>query len=184
MGRTPLGARSFLAIVLLAGLLAAVPLPQGLTPSAAAATTVAVSQSIPGQTLIGSETPVDVTFENTGGETAYNLSFSVTLPPGVSVSSSDQAPTRTIVLTDAAGNVTGTVVIWENLVDLRAGIVYNFHYSLQHDLGSGDDLWEVGETIDAPVDTYYSDNDAAVPHFDASGTTDPVTVVPPSGPGI
>jgi uncharacterized repeat protein (TIGR01451 family) len=177
-------AAAWSGLLLLATLLAVVPLPQSLTPRADAAASLQVSQDIPGQTLIGSETPVDVTFTNSGDATAYNVSFSVTLPPGVSVSSSDQAPTRTIVETDAAGNVTGTVVVWENIVDLQAGIVYEFHYSLQHDTGSGDDLWEVGETINAPIDAYYSDDDATVPHFDASGTTDPVTVVPPSGPGI
>ncbi|KQW48967.1 hypothetical protein ASC77_09640 [Nocardioides sp. Root1257] len=176
---------SVLAVAaLVASVLAVVPLPQSLTPSAEAAASVQVSQSIPGQTLIGSETPVEVTFQNSGDSTAFNIAFSVTLPPGVSVSSSDQAPASTIVETDAAGNVVDTVVAWENLVDLRAGIVYRFHYSLQHDLGSGDDLWEVGETINAPVDTYYSDDDATVPHFQASGSTDPVTVVPPSGAGI
>ena len=171
---------------LLASFLAVVPLPASLTPPADAAASLQVTQDIPGQTLIGSETPVEVSFRNTSAtDTAYNIAFSVTLPPGISVSSSDQAPARTIVETDASGNVLDTVVVWENLVDIRAGIVYRFHYSLQHDAGTGPDQWQVGDTVTAPVDVYYSDVDATVPRYQASGSADPVTAVPPTtGGGI
>jgi len=173
------------AAALTATVLAVVPLPQSLTPRADAAASLQVTQSIPGQTLIGRETPVEVSFRNTGDDRAFNVAFSVTVPPGVSVSSSDQAPARTIVETNAAGDVLDTVVVWENLVDINAGSVYRFNYSLHHDVGTGaPELWEVGETVEAPVDAYFSDDDATVPQFQASGSTDPVTAVPPSGAGI
>src|SRR5690349_4312276 len=75
-------------LVLVIGLVVVAPLT-ALTPPASAVADLSVSQSIPGETLIGSETAVAVTFSNAGDTSAYNIAFSVTLPLGVSVSSAD-----------------------------------------------------------------------------------------------
>ncbi|HTW13913.1 MAG TPA: SdrD B-like domain-containing protein [Nocardioides sp.] len=162
-------------LAVLAAFLAIVPLPVALTPAANAVAEVEVSQSIPGNTLIGRETPVEVTFTNPGDTTAYNLAFTVTLPLGVSVSSSDQPPTRTIVETDASGNPVRTVVVWENLVDIVPGGTYRFHYSLQYDVGSGTDQWEVGDQASVPVNAYVNDLASERPVIEPSTGGDPVT---------
>ncbi|MBB3044562.1 SdrD B-like domain-containing protein [Nocardioides soli] len=171
-------------LLLLATILAVVPLPQGLTPRADAAAVLSVSQDIPGETLIGGETPVVVTFENTGDQPAYNLAFSVRVPVGVTLSSADQPPSRTVVETDGAGTPTGTVYLWENVVDIAAGSVFHFRYALQHEVGTGSGQWQVNDTIDAPVDAYFSTAEATVPTFPDPGTADPVEVDPPTGAGI
>src|SRR5262245_2846921 len=72
-------------------------------PSALAAPNISVSQDIPAQTLIGRETPVDVSITNaSNADTAYNLALSVRLLIGVHVSSSDISPSDEIIETDAA----------------------------------------------------------------------------------
>ena len=113
---------------------------------ALAAPALEISQSIPANTLIGGETAVEVTIRNTGDTTAFNLALLVRLPVGISVSSSDEPPSDVIVETDTAGTTTGTVVAWENIVDIRPGGLFRFRYSLAHDTA----IWSVGDTFDRP----------------------------------
>ncbi len=152
-------------------MLAVVPLPQSLTPRADAAASLQVSQDIPAQTLIGNETPVDITFSNSsapGTTTAYNLTFSVTLPPGVTLSSSDESPTSSFAIGDP-GDPSGTVYVWRNMVDIVPGSVYHFRYSFQHDVGTGPDQWQVNDEVDTTLDSYVSDTDSQVPTITPSG---------------
>ncbi|MFC6340904.1 SdrD B-like domain-containing protein, partial [Nocardioides hankookensis] len=164
------------AAALVAAMLTVVPLPQSLTPRADAVAALDISQSMPGNTLIGSETPVTVTARNTGDTTAYNLALTVTVPLGISVSSSDQAPTRSFATTDAGGTPTGTAYVWENLVDIKPTSFYTFHYSLQHET-TGPDAWSVNDTVQpVPVRGDVSDDDSVIPQVNPSGG-DPVTPV-------
>jgi hypothetical protein len=159
--------------------LAVVPLPQSLTPRADAAASLQVSQDIPADTLIGNETPVEITFSNSnapGTTTAYNLTFSVTLPPGVTLSSSDESPTSSFAVGDPS-DPSGTVYVWRNMVDIVPGSVYHFRYSFQHDVGTGPDQWQVNDEVDTTLDSYVSDTDSQVPTITPSGGNPTFTTV-------
>ncbi len=174
-------------LLLAASLITAITVAATAAPQVAttvdAAAALSVTQDIPSDTLIGRSTPVTLTIVNEGDTTAYNLAISVTLPLGVSDTGAPRAPTRTITTTDAAGNPTGSVVVWENVVDLRPGVVFNFDYNLNYDLGVGDAAWEVGETAVVPAAVFASDVDSVVPTVTASpGTTNVVALPTPDPP--
>src|SRR5262249_20136005 len=92
-----------------------------------------------------------------------NLMLVLRLPLGVHVATSEFPPSNTIVETDAAGNPTGTVVSFENIVDIIPGGAFNFSYSLSHDVGTDPDEWEVFDTIDTTMEAYASDAEATAP---------------------
>ncbi len=142
---------------------------------AASAPAISVSQNIPAQTLIGRETPVELTFTNGGEDRAFNLAFWVRLPLGVSVSSADQSPSSVITETNDEGDPVATVVAWENIVDIVPGGRFRFRYSLAHEVGNGPELWAVGETINTQVEAFVSDQEAVVPQVGPSTGGDPIT---------
>lgn len=144
---------------------------------AAALANIQISQDIPANTLIGNSTSVELTITNSGDTPAYNLTLALRLPVGVSVGSAAEPPTRIITETDPAGTPTGTVTVWENVVDVRPGGVLHAFYTLVHVVGTGPDQWAVGETINAPITVYVSNAEADRPTVDASGTANPVSAV-------
>ena len=177
-GRTPVGRHVSVALGLLTIATAVVavwapPAPQ----RALAVPNLVISQSVPANTLIGSETSVEVTVENTGDTTAFNLLLLARLPVGIHVTAGDRAPTETIEETDAAGEIVATVVAWEDIVDIRPGGLFRLRYTVSHDVGADEGQWTVGDTFPLEGHGYANSTDSIRPQVAPSGTANPVTAV-------
>ncbi len=143
---------------------------------AAAVPAITVAADVPANTLIGRETPVGLTFRNPGTDPAYNLGFFIRLPLGVSVSSSDEPPTSVTTETDAGGNPISTVVAWENVVDIVPSSYFEFRVGLAHDVGTGPNQWEVGETFTPEIHAFVNDVNSVVPQIEPVVNGQQVTV--------
>lgn len=140
--------------------------PAAETAVAAGTPDIALTVSMPTETLYGTPTTVTLTATNATGTDGYNLSFNDKLPPGASLVSADPAPTRT--LTDGTGRL---VIIWENVADLQAGTTESITYSFL----ATTPTFVIGNTLTDAAGAYVNTDPRFVPDFDpvsGDATTD------------
>lgn len=158
--------RALVSIALVAPIVV-VPGPLGVS-TVSAASAVTIEQTMAGQTLIGGTTSVTAHIGNSGDDTAFNLMLVLRLPVGVHLASSEIPPSTTIVETDEFGEPLGTVISFENIVDIIPNGSYNFSYSLSHDVGQDDGEWWVeppNNRIETSMEAYASDAEGTVPRI-------------------
>ena len=122
-------------------------------------------------TLYGQDVELSVRASNTTGTDAYNLTFSVVLPAGVSyvagsaMVGGDQGPEPRPYQRD--GNT--TTLVWPNVSDLLAGAQSSIGFAIRPD----SKLYDVGDTITVETGGYANSDPRTVPDVDP--TTGEVT---------
>ncbi len=149
--------RVLMAVTILSIIAAVLPLADPV--GAAGSPDVALTKTMPAETLYGAPTGVTLTASNATATNGYNLSFNDVLPPGATYvpGSGIPAPTRTFI--DASGN---QVLIWENVADLQAGTSVDVSYEFLAD----DPDFIVGNTITNSAGAYVNTDARLVPDFD------------------
>ncbi len=123
----------------------------------AAAPVVQLTKAMPTSVLYGANVPVTLSAKNTSGADGYNLSFSDTLPVGVTLANPSLAPTQQIVLGNGK-----TVVIWQNVSDLLAGTTSSVSYEMAYTTPAK----LVGNVLTNSAGAYVNSDERTVPKFD------------------
>jgi uncharacterized repeat protein (TIGR01451 family)/fimbrial isopeptide formation D2 family protein len=155
-----------LAIVAALVAAVAVVLPTGVA-AAAGTPDVALTVAAPGSVLLGEELPYQLTVSNPAGQPpAYNASFRVVLPAGVSYVAGSTTPAvagdpRSV--TDAGSGA--TTLIWVNVADVQPGgtAVLAFHAV------SGVSPYPVSSTVQVQGEVHVNSDPRTLPAFGPTG---------------
>jgi uncharacterized repeat protein (TIGR01451 family)/fimbrial isopeptide formation D2 family protein/LPXTG-motif cell wall-anchored protein len=164
---TPAKRGLLVALSLVFSLVQTVP---SITPTADAAGSpdIALAVTVDGETLHGAATPVTLTASNAPGPDGFNLSYRVTLPPGVSYAGGAFAPT---ILTDVPA-VGQTTLFFENISDLPTGGTADLAFTVTHSTSA----YSVGDTLSIDADAYVNSDERTVPDIDpATGVVTDIT---------
>jgi fimbrial isopeptide formation D2 family protein/uncharacterized repeat protein (TIGR01451 family) len=133
-------------------------LPSWADPAIAAGSPdIALTKSMPAETLYGAATGVTLTASNGTGTDGFNLSFNDVIPADVTIQNPDPAPTQNFL--DGSGN---RVLIWENVADLQAGTTV----SVAYEFVAANPNYVVGDSVANSAGAYVSTNPRVVPDFD------------------
>ncbi len=116
-----------------------------------------LAKSMPQVALLGSEIPVSVTVSNPGGPNGYNVTFTETLPAGVSYVGGSSTPEPS-VLPQGDGS---TVLVWENVADAIVGATVTIDFSIIATVG-----FDPGDSVIATAGVYAHNNPRTVPDID------------------
>lgn len=116
-----------------------------------------LAKSMPRVALLGAEIPVIVTVSNPSGPNGYNVTFTETLPAGVSYVSGSSTP-EPAVLAQGDGS---TVLVWENLADAITGATVTIEFSVT--TGAG---FDPGDSVITTAGVYAHNNPRTVPDID------------------
>ncbi len=132
--------------------------------SASAASRVTLAKETDRSVLYGNPSAVRLIATNAPGasEPGYNLTIRDVLPVGVSLASSQPAPTSVVEDAPKAGQ---TTVIWQNLADLPPASSFAVSYSVRH----APSTIAVSTTYTNSADAYTNTNPRVVPSFDEAG---------------
>lgn len=116
-----------------------------------------LSKTVPQRALLGVPFVVDLSLANTAGPNGYNVSFTETLPAGVSYVGGSTSP-EPLELVQGDGT---TVLVWNNLADIVTGTTVNLTFSIVAGAGFGP-----GSSVITTSGAYANTNARTAPDID------------------
>lgn len=127
------------------------------TASADGTPDLVLAKTVPQVALLGADVPVTLSVTNASGPNGYNVSFTETLPAGVSYVAASSTP-EPDVLPQGDGT---TVLVWRNVADAITGATVELDFSIV--AGAG---FDPGDSVITSSGVYAHNNPRTVPDID------------------